>query len=100
MSSTDSISNNILFKNGTGALRFAPEPKTGMSRGFRSALDAAENVVSAGASVLLGLDPKYEALLQKQLHVQEQMQLISLRSNIEKSKHDSKMAAIRNIRVA
>ena len=101
--STDSISGVSLGSHLTGSeksLRFIPEPKTGLSRSFHSALGLARKAVSAGASIVMGIDPKYEALIQKQMQVQEQMQMVSMRSNIEKSTHDSKMAAIRNIRAA
>lgn len=40
----------------------------------------------------------FKELMELQLQVQMEMQTISMVSNIEKSKHESKMAAIRNIR--
>ena len=53
---------------------------------------------SSGYTNYIGIDPEYQALLETQMHMQEQMQQVSLVSNIERSRHESKMAAIRNVR--
>ena len=53
--------------------------------------------VVGGVSTVVGGD--FQELLKLQMETQIQMQSISMSSNIEKSKHESKMAAIRNVRV-
>ena len=54
--------------------------------------------MSQAAGVATGIMPEYMALINAQLEAQRQMQLVSLYSNIEKSKHETQMAAVRNIR--
>jgi hypothetical protein len=49
-------------------------------------------------SAVTGVEPIYQDLLDKQIEIQLQMQLVTLESNIEKSRHETQMAAIRNIR--
>ena len=83
------------------AARYLPEPAVhgvGMFRDVMSGLlRAGEEAL--GGDFTVSIDPKYEALIREQMRVQEQMQNTSMISNIEKSKHESKMSAIRNIRV-
>jgi hypothetical protein len=58
-------------------------------------------LVGLGAGAALGgggIEGQYLVLLQEQMRQQQQMQLVSLHSNIEKSKHETQMAAIRNVR--
>ena len=79
-------------------LRFAPEPRSGID--FQSLLKA----VSALAGTVIapaagGLNGDYQELLQEQLEVQRQMFLMTLYSNLEKSRHETQMAAVRNVRV-
>jgi hypothetical protein len=70
------------------------------SSGFGSILkNLIGNVVGRFSSEATGIDPKYSALIEKQLEMQEQMQLVSLYSNIIKSEHETHMAAVRNVRV-
>lgn len=76
--------------------RFIPEPKNRL--GFSTFLRGIENAASSAAG-FAGISPEYASLLDKQIEVQLQMQLVSMYSNIEKSKHETQMAAVRNIRV-
>ncbi len=71
-----------------------PEPKNSNGSTFNNVLSAASGI----ASSVIGIDPQYQQLLQTQMHMQEQMQQVSLVSNIERSRHESKMAAVRNVR--
>ena len=57
------------------------------------------SVIDSGAE-LSGISGDYQPLIEQQIQLQEQMFLVSMQSNIEKSKHDIQMAAVRNIRVA
>ncbi len=84
-----------IISHGLG--RFIPEPKNGAAAPFKAALSAVANSVS-GATVFPGVDSQYAELLNKQMEVQQQMQLVSMFSNIEKSRHETQMAAVRNIR--
>lgn len=54
----------------------------------------------SGGEDLLGVSSDYQPLLNQQVELQEQMFLVSMQSNLEKSKHDIQMAAVRNIRVS
>ena len=47
----------------------------------------------------LDISPEYRDLIAMQMQVQQEMLNVTMVSNIEKSKHESRMAAVRNIRV-
>ena len=83
--------------------KFAAEPASRAGRVFRSVLDGVGSglaaVAGAGTRLFAGLPLSYQELLVRQLEMQEQFQSVSLISNIEKSKHETQMAPIRNIRV-
>jgi hypothetical protein len=78
--------------------RFIPEPKSSKSLGFGGFMSSVGSAISSVAGKAIGIDPGYAGLIEKQIEVQTQMQLVSMQSNIEKSKHETEMAAIRNIR--
>lgn len=78
--------------------RFIPTPKSSVS-GFGKVLRTAGDALKSVSSTMVGIDPEYRSLIEKQIEVQTQMQLVSMESNIEKSKHETQMAPIRNIRV-
>jgi len=90
------IGGAILDPNGLG--RFIPEPRTSEGINFRSILNGAATLLRGGVSAVTGVEPIYQDLLDKQVEIQLQMQLVTLESNIEKSRHETQMAAIRNIR--
>ena len=46
------------------------------------------------------IDPAYQAIIEQQMELQRQMLLVSMHSNLEKTKHDIQMAPVRNIRVS
>ncbi len=82
-----------------GMVRIPPEPKSRLGVNFGSILSNVGAMVgSTLGAVSGGIQPQYMELINKQLEMQEQMQLVSLHSNILKSQHESQMAAIRNIR--
>ncbi len=85
-----------------GLARYIPEPQNRLGFG----LSSIGSVVGGLASTLGGgsapsgtISPEYRDLLERQIEIQTQMQLVSMESNIEKSRHETQMAAIRNIRV-
>ncbi|MBN8550217.1 MAG: hypothetical protein J0M12_12940 [Deltaproteobacteria bacterium] len=80
----------------TSLQRFQPEPRSSLGLDFTTVL---RSVAGAAGSTLTGIDPNYAALMSKQIETQQQMQLVTMESNIEKSKHETQMAAVRNIRV-
>jgi hypothetical protein len=88
---------------GSGLTKFMPEPASKLSAVFQSiynaGLDIAKNVVAGTGTSLVGIEPQYAELIQQQLYAQDQMQRVSLISNIEKSKHESEMSVVRNVRV-
>ena len=89
------------LNNGTsGLVRMPPQPRNRLGVNFRSILSGVATMMGGGAGAAISgtLDPTYSSLLSQQITMQQQMQLVSLHSNIEKSRHESKMAAIRNVR--
>lgn len=82
------------------AARYLPEPA---SRGVGMFLDVMDAVKSVGKAAIGGVDTfaggDFASLINLQIETQKEMQTTSMVSNIEKSKHESKMAAIRNVRV-
>jgi hypothetical protein len=83
------------------AARYLPEPQSKASKIFKDVVNAVKSVVDdsiGGVSQTIGGD--FGELINAQIAAQEEMQTTTMVSNIEKSKHESKMAAIRNIRVS
>ena len=84
--------------------RFAPEPSSNLGSTFSRVLSTAGSVASQLVGGIGGIGPVtdlpsgYSELLNEQIRVQMEMQLLSFHSNIEKSKHETSMAAVRNIR--
>ena len=105
--------NDMTYINKTGQAnlsRYLPEPATrGTSKygdTFRIATTAATaiagvagNALTGGALGGLSGVGDFQDLISKQVEVQKEMQKTSMTSNIEKSKHETKMAPIRNLRV-
>lgn len=101
MSSVESTTNTLGAHIDSGTLgRFIPEPASNAGRIFRGVLGG---VASVAGQVLggtaSGLNSEDQSLLQLQVEMQKEMQLMTMYSNIEKSRHETQMAAIRNIRV-
>ncbi len=88
--------------------RFVPIPNHATKINFNQILNGLGNVaktaLSNAASLMTGsttsIDPTYQNFLEKQMYFQEQMLQVSLVSNTEKTSHDTKMAAVRNIRAS
>ncbi|HMO02337.1 MAG TPA: hypothetical protein PKD37_06215 [Oligoflexia bacterium] len=75
-----------------------PRPRWALGQVFRSVLAGVRSVFADSAANFGGIDPTFAGLIEAQIEAQEQLQLVSFVSNIEKSKHETQMAAIRNIR--
>lgn len=84
----------------SGVLRYIPQPKSRNSGVFQKLLGAAGDLVSKGAGAVSGIDPQYSELINRQMELQQQMMLVSMVSNTEKTQHDTRMAPVRNLRVA
>ena len=85
------------------ASRYIPAPSGASALGsmFSKALSGAAEV---GGSLVGGVQGNVygdlKELLNLQVETQAKMQSISMLSNIERSKHESRMAAIRNVRTS
>ena len=82
---------------------FAAEPKSSLGRNFKSLVSSLG--ISGGlgtqlTSALSGLDPQSATLIAEQVRQEQQMQTVSLISNVDHAKHEMAMAPIRNIRVS
>ena len=81
------------------AVDYAPEPAVTGTGMFNDVMDAVGTVTEAGMSdIPLGMAGDYGPLLALQLKMQQELEATTLLSNIEKTKHEAKMASIRNIR--
>ena len=79
--------------------RIAPEPKSGVSAVFSSVLDGVGGAIGGVAGGAMGgINGEFATMINEQIKWQMQMQRVSMLSNVEKSKHETQMAAIRNIR--
>ena len=78
---------------------YYPEPSsTGMGV-FQDVLSVVKTAAQGIGGVPLEATGGFAELIQAQIQAQIEMQTTSMVSNIERSKHESKMAAIRNIRM-
>ena len=85
-----------------GYQKYSAEPKNKLkfSDYLKSAAEGVLSKLSSGVTEMIGIDPEYQALLEKQMEFQQQMMQVSLFSNLERTRHETKMAAVRNLRVA
>ena len=98
---------NQITPSSTAAGSYLPEPAVAATGAFQDFMDIARDVVSGVferlpaviGEVPTGATGSFAELINAQLQAQIEMQTTTLVSNIERSKHESKMAAIRNIRV-
>jgi hypothetical protein len=84
--------------NSTNLTRYAAEPKNSLGTAFSAVAGALTGTVGGvlgGASN----DAAMSALLQTQIESQMKMQVYSMQSNVERSKHETNMAPIRNARL-
>lgn len=89
-----------LALSGSSLLRALPEPRNSLASWGSSLLSAGTTIASSlvpGGGVL-GMSNLTD-LLNMQIQIQREMQVISMASNIEKSRHETEMAPIRNMRV-
>ena len=88
MSSADKINpfiRRFLSGGSSGFVRVPPEPTSRLGFDFRSILSNVSSIASGAIGAPVGgIQPQYLDLINKQIEMQEQMQLVSLTSNIEK----------------
>ena len=86
-----------------------PEPATTGTTVFSDIISAVGGLAKSAVGSAVGgsiggvsLQPEgsFGDLLQLQIEAQQEMQTTSMASNVERSKHESKMAAIRNMRMS
>ena len=80
--------------------RFIPEPKGGLGLSFRKILEGVKAAAGKGEGSLGEMPSELSELLAMQMEMQEQMMRISMISNVSRTEHETKMAAVRNMRLA
>jgi len=108
MDSINSTDSSGLYGIYGEASRYLPEPSSTGIGIFNDVVNVASKVVSTAGKVIgaevggvpLSSSGDFSELLQMQIDAQKEMQSTTMISNVEKSIHESKMAAIRNIRVS
>lgn len=82
-------------------LRYAPEPRSSFGNWAQVAGSTLGSVAGTAASTGLGfgIGTDLPALLNQQLQIQQEMQVVSMKSNVMRSQHEMEMAPIRNMRV-
>jgi len=84
--------------------KYLPEPATTGVGTFRDAMDLVGQVGGSLARTALGASvpgfpsADFAELIAVQLEVQRELQTTTMVANVEKTRHESKMAPIRNIR--
>ena len=97
--SIDSVTSN----NGSSMSNYVPTVNGGMSAsGFVNAVGSAASDITSG--LVSSMDPFSSQLLNyqlimKQVEMQRDLQVTNMVSNVEKMKHETQMAPVRNIRV-
>lgn len=87
----------------SGLTRYTPIPETESSSGFSDVLNTVGDTLSTVGNVagsVFGMQSEFQDMIGLQIYWQQQMQKVTLTSNIIKSEHETKMAAIRNVRTA
>ncbi len=87
----------------SGLTRYTPVPETESSSGFSEVLGAVGDTLATVGGVagsVFGMQSEFQNMIGLQIYWQQQMQKVTLTSNIIKSEHETKMSAIRNVRTA
>lgn len=80
----------------SNAAFYLPEPVAQGANFAGSLMRAA----GGSSSTTVDISPQYQDLINKQIETQLELQQVTFISNIERSEHESRMAAVRNARVA
>ncbi len=84
---------NTLTSAAGSVSEYLPEP-------VAEGIDFAQSLTSARQGIEIDVSPAYQDLIDKQIETQQELQQVTFTSNIERSEHETRMAAIRNVRVA
>jgi hypothetical protein len=86
---------------GSSQLLYPPEPGNSAGTWLRAAGTAISTVGSGVADLVKGVvEPnQFESLLGLQMQLQREMQVYSMWTNISRTKHETDMTAIRNMRL-
>lgn len=91
---------NVYSSNSAPSLgRYLAQPRNRLGTTFQKVMDVAGAVVSKTAGIA-GVDGDYASLLQQQIELQHQMMQVTMISNVERTRHETSMASVRNMRVA
>jgi len=82
-------------------LRYAPEPQSGVGSWLKTAASTVANVATAAftGNPMIDSAQDFQQLISTQIQVQRDMQLYTMISNLERSRHETEMAPVRNMRV-
>jgi hypothetical protein len=70
-----------------------------VTEGLKALFGVANSAVGGAVGGQVGISPEYQQLLETQIKLNQEMTTISMHTNIEKARHDAKMAIVRNVRV-
>ena len=93
-SSADNVHNSI-----SALGRYTAQPNHRLGNTFKQVLGIAEAAVGKAASIA-GVDGDYAGILQQQMEMQRQMMMVSMISNTERTRHETNMVGVRNMRVS
>ena len=99
VSSTTAVNWGVPVDN-SRLMRAAPQPRSlsgSWSEAAGTVLSATQRL--AGLASGFGDVTGVQNLLQQQIQIQQVMQTVSMISNVERSRHETEMAPIRNMRV-
>ncbi|MGI6523688.1 MAG: hypothetical protein ACOX2O_00105 [Bdellovibrionota bacterium] len=82
----------------SGMKRIMPEPKSRVN--FGAIVDSLRDIANQATHSAWGINGDYQSLINQQLEAQRQMMMVSMVSNTEKSRHETRMTPIRNIKIA
>ena len=82
-----------MVQTAENAARYLPEP-------VASGVEFAASLSRVGSSTTVDISPAYQDLINKQIETQAELQQVTFISNIERSQHEIRMAAVRNLRAA
>lgn len=100
---SNTILNPINLPNGSSGAAsssyYLPEPSSTGVGVFSDVVGAVQSIAGEVGGVSLNATGSFAELIQAQLQAQMEMQTTSMVSNIERSKHETKMTPVRNIRL-
>jgi hypothetical protein len=84
----------------TSLSRFIPEPKSSRAFSWSNVLTKLTETAAQGVTGAYSGEMNLNDLLTQQMAMQREMMIVSMISNVERTKHETQMAPVRNMRVA